>query len=322
MRMLFVILSLLLAAQANAQAYPSKPLKWIVPFPPGGSTDGFSRPLAAKLSELLGQPVVVENIGGAGASIGSDRIAKSAPDGYTIGLATTGSHAINPHIYGAKLPHDTIRDFTHIALAVSYVNVLVVNPNVPAKSVGELIEYAKANPGKVSFGSAGNGSSNHLSGEVLKVLTRAPMEHIPYKGSGPAMTDVMAGNITFMFDVLITSIPQMRAGRVRALAVTSAKRSPYMPEVPTMDESGVPGYNEAGSDLWFGIVGPAGIPRPVVRKLNEKLIEALRDPEMRQRIRIQAFDLWTSTPEEFTAVLKSDHAKWGKVVKASGARID
>ena len=322
MRMLFVILSLLLAAQANAQAYPSKPLKWIVPFPPGGSTDGFSRPLAAKLSELLGQPVVVENIGGAGASIGSDRIAKSAPDGYTIGLATTGSHAINPHIYGAKLPHDTIRDFTHIALAVSYVNVLVVNPNVPAKSVGELIEYAKANPGKVSFGSAGNGSSNHLSGEVLKVLTKAPMEHIPYKGSGPAMTDVMAGNITFMFDVLITSIPQMRAGRVRALAVTSAKRSPYMPEVPTMDESGVPGYNEAGSDLWFGIVGPAGIPRPVVRKLNEKLIEALRDPEMRQRIRIQAFDLWTSTPEEFTAVLKSDHAKWGKVVKASGARID
>jgi tripartite-type tricarboxylate transporter receptor subunit TctC len=322
MRVLFVMLSLLLAAQASAQPYPSKPLKWIVPFPPGGSTDGFSRPLAAKLAELLGQPVVVENVGGAGASIGSDRIAKSAPDGYTIGLATTGSHAINPHIYGAKLPHDTIRDFTHIALAVSYVNVLVVNPNVPAKSVGELIEYAKANPGKVSFGSAGNGSSNHLSGEVLKVLTKAPMEHIPYKGSGPAMTDVMAGNITFMFDVLITSIPQMRAGRVRALAVTSAKRSPYIPEVPTMDESGVPGYNDAGSDLWFGIVGPAGIPKPIVRKLNEKLIEALRDPEMRQRIRIQAFDLWTSTPEEFTAVLKSDHAKWGKVVKASGARID
>jgi tripartite-type tricarboxylate transporter receptor subunit TctC len=306
----------------NAQPYPSKPLRWIVPFPPGGSTDGFSRPLAAKLSELLGQPVVVENIGGAGASIGSDRIAKSAPDGYTIGLATTGSHAINPHIYGAKLPHDTIRDFTHIALAVSYVNVLVVNPNVPARSVAELIDYAKANPGKVSFGSAGNGSSNHLSGEVLKVLSKAPMEHIPYKGSGPAMTDVMAGNITFMFDVLITSIPQMRAGRVRALAVTSAKRSPYVPEVPTMDESGVAGYNEAGSDLWFGIVGPAGIPRPIVRMLNEKLIEALRAPDMRQRIRLQAFDLWTSTPEEFTAVLKSDHAKWGRIVRTAGARID
>jgi tripartite-type tricarboxylate transporter receptor subunit TctC len=319
---IWFVLCIAFSVTANAQAYPSKPLRWIVPFPPGGSTDGFSRPLAAKLSELLGQPVVVENIGGAGASIGSDRIAKAAPDGYTIGLATTGSHAINPHIYGAKLPHDTIKDFTHIALAVSYVNVLVVNPNVPVTSVSELIAYAKANPGKVTFGSAGNGSSNHLSGEVLKVLSKAPMEHIPYKGSGPAMTDVMAGNITMMFDVLITSIPQMRAGRVRALAVTSAKRSPYVPEVPTMDESGVPGYNEAGSDLWFGIVGPAGIPKPIVRKLNEKLIEALRSPDMRQRIRLQAFDLWTSTPEEFSAVLKADHAKWGKIVRAAGARID
>jgi len=322
MRFLLCILFWFASSACNAQGYPAKPIRWIVPFPPGGSTDGFSRPLAAKLAELLGQPVVVENIGGAGASIGSDRIAKSAPDGYTIGLATTGSHAINPHIYGAKLPHDTIRDFTHIALAVSYVNVLVVNPNVPAKSVAELIAYAKANPGKVSFGSAGNGSSNHLSGEVLKVLTKAPMEHIPYKGSGPAMTDLMAGNITFMFDVLITSIPQMNAGRVRALAVTSAKRSPYVPEVPSMDEAGVAGYNEAGSDLWFGIVGPAGIPRPIVQKLNQKLIEALRSPDMRQRVRIQAFDLWTSTPEEFTAVLKSDHAKWGKIVRAAGARID
>ena len=322
MKPLILVLGFAFSTLCAAQGFPSKPLRWIVPFPPGGSTDGFSRPLAAKLSELLGQPVVVENIGGAGASIGSDRIAKAAPDGYTIGLATTGSHAINPHVYGAKLPHDTIRDFTHIALAVSYVNVLVVNPNVPAKSVAELIAYAKANPGKVSFGSAGNGSSNHLSGEVLKVLTKAPMEHIPYKGSGPAMTDVMAGNISFMFDVLITSIPQMNAGRVRALAVTSAKRSPYVPDVPTMDESGVPGYNEAGSDLWFGIVGPAGIPKQIVAKLNEKLIEALRAPDMRQRIRVQAFDLWTSTPEEFTAVLKSDHAKWGRIVRAAGARID
>ncbi len=318
--LLAMLLTLPLAAAA--QSYPTKPLKWIVPFPPGGSTDGFSRPLAAKLSELLGQPVVVENVGGAGASIGSDRVAKSTPDGYTIGLATTGSHAINPHIYGKKLPHDTLKDFTHITLAVSYVNVLVVHPDVPAKTVGELVAYAKANPGKVSFGSAGNGSSNHLSGEVLKIVTKAPMQHVPYRGSGPAMTDVMAGNITGMFDVLITSIPQMGAGRVRALAVTSAKRSPYIPEVPTMDESGVPGYSEAGSDLWFGIVGPAGMPKPIVQKLNEKLIEALRAPDMRQRIRIQAFDLWTSTPEEFTKVLRADHAKWGKIVGAAGARID
>jgi tripartite-type tricarboxylate transporter receptor subunit TctC len=203
---------------------------------------------------------------------------------------------------------------------VSYVNVLVVHPNVPAKTVAELVEYAKRN--RVSFGSAGPGSSNHLSGELLKAITGAPMEHVPYKGSGPAMTDLIAGNLTYMFDVLITSIPQMRAGRVRALAVTSDKRSPYVPEVPTMAESGVKGYSEAGSDLWFGIVGPAGIPRPIVRKLNEKLIEALRSPEMRERIRFQAFDLWTSTPEEFTAVIKADLARWGKVVRASGARVE
>jgi tripartite-type tricarboxylate transporter receptor subunit TctC len=320
MRFLLLAVALVFSGALHAQAFPTKPIKWIVPFPPGGSTDGFSRPLAAKLSELVGQPVVVENIGGAGASIGSDRIAKSAPDGYTIGLATTGTHAINPHIYGAKLPHDTVRDFTHITLAVSYVNVLVVNPNVPAKTVGELIEYAKTNP--VTFGSAGNGSSNHLSAEVLKLLTKLPMQHVPYKGSGPAMTDVIAGNITGMFDVLITSIPQMRAGRVRALAVTSAKRSPYIPEVPTMDESGVRGYNEAGSDLWFGVVGPAGIPRPIVQMLNAKLIEALRAPDMRERIRIQAFDLWTSTPEEFTKVVTADRAKWGKIVSAAGAKVD
>ena len=322
MRLFLLVLGLLVSHACAAQGFPGKPIKFIVPFPPGGSTDGFSRPLAAKLSELVGQPVVVENVGGAGASIGSDRIAKSAPDGYTIGLATTGSHAINPHIYGAKLPHDTLKDFTHLTLAVSYVNVLVVNPNVPVKSMAELIEYAKANPGKVSFGSAGNGSSNHLSGELLKVLTKAPMEHVPYKGSGPAMTDVIAGNLTFMFDVLITSIPQMRGGRVRALAVTSAKRSPYVPEVPSMDEAGVRGYNEAGSDLWFGIVGPAGIPKPIVLKLNEKLIEALRAPDMRERIRIQAFDLWTSTPEEFTKVVIADRARWGKIVSAAGAKVD
>jgi tripartite-type tricarboxylate transporter receptor subunit TctC len=318
-RFCFLVFLLVFSALISAQPYPSKPIKWIVPFPPGGSTDGFSRPVAAKLAELLGQPVVVENVGGAGASLGSDRIAKAAPDGYTIGLATTGSHTINPHIY-PKLPHDTLKDFTHITLAVSYVNVLVVHPNVPAKTVAELVEYAKRN--RVSFGSAGPGSSNHLSGELLKAITGAPMEHVPYKGSGPAMTDLIAGNLTYMFDVLITSIPQMRAGRVRALAVTSDKRSPYVPEVPTMAESGVKGYSEAGSDLWFGIVGPAGIPRPIVRKLNEKLIEALRSPEMRERIRFQAFDLWTSTPEEFTAVIKADLARWGKVVRASGARVE
>ena len=309
------------ASIACAQAFPSKPIRYIVPFPPGGPTDTFSRALTAQLGEALGQPVVVENVPGAGASIGMERLAKSPPDGYTIGLATTGSHAINPHLY-TKLTYNTLRDFTPLTLAVSYVNVLVVNPAVPVQSVGELIAYAKANPGKVNFGSAGNGASNHLSGELLKSLTGAPMQHVPYKGSAPALTDVVSGQLTFMFDILVTSVPQIRAGRVRGLAVTSVRRSPFAPDIPTMSESGVPGYAEAGSDLWFGIVAPAGVPKPVVEKLNAELIRALRSTAMRERISGQFFDVWTSTPGEFQKVIESDHAKWGKIVRASGARVD
>jgi tripartite-type tricarboxylate transporter receptor subunit TctC len=319
---LLAVLCLALPATSFAQAYPTKPIKWIVPFPPGGPTDSFSRPVAQKLGELLGQPVVVENVPGAGASIGMDRLAKSPPDGYTIGLATTGTHAINPHLYGARLPHNTLKDFTPLTLGVKYVNTLIVNPNVPANNVAELVAYAKANPGKVTFGSAGNGSSNHLSGEVLKYVTGAPMSHVPYRGSAPALADVMAGNVTFMFDILVTVLPQVQAGRVRALAVTSATRSPHAPDIPTMAESGIQGFTEAGSDLWFGIVGPVGMPKAVVEKLNTKLIEALRTPEIRQRISAQSFELWTSTPEEFAKVIRVDHDKWGKIVKASGAKVD
>lgn len=307
---------------ALAQSFPNKPLKWIVPFPPGGPTDTFSRAVAQKLGESLGQPVVIENRGGAGGGLGMDLLSKSPPDGYTIGLSTTGTHAINPALYGAKIPYDALKDFTPITLAVSYVNILVVHAAHPAKNVRELIDFARANPGKVTFGSAGNGSSNHLSGEVLKSLTGAPMQHIPYKGSAPALTDVMSGTLTFMYDILNTSLPQVRAGRVRALAVTSAKRTPYAPEVPTMEEAGVPGYADAGSDLWFGIMAPKGIPKPVLARLNSELIKVMRSPELRERIRGQFFDPWTSTPEEFAAIIKADYAKWGKIVKASGARVD
>ena len=316
-----LILLLLFASPGFAQ-YPAKPLKWIVPFPPGGPTDSFSRPVAAKLGELLGQPVVVENVAGAGAAIGTERLAKSAPDGYTVALATTGTHAINPHLYGARLQYDALKDFTPLTLAVRYVNVLVVNPAVPAGTVADLVAYAKANPGKVTFGSAGNGSSNHLSGEVLKYVTGAPMQHVPYKGSAAALTDVIAGNLTYMFDILVTSLPQARAGKVRALAVTSAKRSPFAPDIPTMAESGIQGYSEAGADLWFGVVAPARLPPTIARTLNEKLLEALRSPEIRQRLSAQAFELWTSTPEEFARVIRADHEKWGRIVNASGARVD
>ena len=315
-------LCLLGASQASAQAWPTRPLKWIVPFPPGGPTDTLSRAVAQQLSESLGQAVVIENRGGAGGGLGMDALAKSVPDGYTIGLPTTGTHAINPALYGNKLPYDPLRDFTPLSLAVVYVNILVINPAHPAKDVAELIAFAKANPGGVTFGSAGNGASNHLSGEVLKTLAGAPMQHVPYKGSAQALTDVMAGNITFMYDILNTSLPQIRAGRVRALAVTSARRSPYIPEVPTMEEAGVSGYTAAGSDLWMGVMGPKGIPKPIVDKLNAQLIKVLRSPTMREKIRGQFLDLWTSTPEEFTAVIKSDLAKWGKIVRDSGARVD
>ena len=312
----------LCAGTALAQAWPNKSLKWIVPFPPGGPTDGLSRAVAQKLSESIGQPVVIENRGGAGGGVGMDALAKSVPDGYTIGLSTTGTHAINPALYGAKLPYDPLKDFTHLTLGVVYVNILVINAGHPAKNLAELVAFAKANPGKVSFGSAGNGSSNHLSGEILKTLTGVPMQHIPYKGSAPALTDVMAGNLTFMYDILNTSLPHIRSGRVRALAVTSAKRSPFAPEVPTTEEAGIKGYADAGSDLWMGISAPAGIPKPIVDKLNAELIKVMRSPELRERIRGQFFDLWTSTPAEFTAVIKSDLAKWGKIVKDSGARVD
>ncbi len=306
-------------AQAN---YPSRPIHWIVPFSPGGPTDSYSRPVAQKLSEILGQPVVVENVPGAGASIGMDRVAKSAPDGYTIGLATTGTHSINPSLYGKRLPHDTSRDFTPLTLGVRYVNVLVINPKLGINSVAELVSYAKANPGKVTYGSAGNGSSTHLSGEALSLVTGVPMQHIPYRGSALALADVVAGNITFMFDILITSIPQAKSGRVKALAVTSDRRSPYAPDVPTMAESGVQGFSEAGSDLWFGIVGPAGIPKPIVTKLNESLIAAMRSPDMRERASAAGFELWTSSPEQFAEVIRTDRAKWTKIVEASGAKID
>ncbi len=304
------------------QAFPSKPIKYVVPFAPGGPTDTFSRALTGLLSTQLGQPVIVENIPGAGASIGMDRVAKSAPDGYTIGLATTGTHAINPALYGPRLTYNALKDFSPLTVAVGYINILVVNPNVPARTVGELVAYAKANPGKVNFGSAGNGSSNHLSGELLKSLTGAPMQHIPYKGSGPALTDVIGGQLTFMFDSPSTVVPQLRGGKVRALAVTTAKRSVHVPDIPTMTESGMPGYSEAGSDLWYGIVGPAGIPRPIVERLNSEIVKALRSPEMAERLKAQFLDAWPTTPEEFYKIIESDLAKWGKIVKASGAKVD
>ncbi len=311
----------LFAGAATAQSYPDRPIRWLIPFSAGGPTDVLARAIAPKLSQALGQTVVVDNRVGAGGSIAMDTLAKAAPDGYTIGMGHTGTQSINPHLY-SKLPYDSLKDFAPITPVVSYVNVLVVNPGVPVTSVAELIAYAKANPAKVSFASGGTGATNHLSGELLKSLTGAPMLHVPYKGSAPALVDVIGGNVTCMFDILVTSLPQIRAGKVRALAVTSSKRSGYAPDIPTMVEAGVKGYGEAGSDLWFGVFAPAGTPRAIVERLNAELVKALHTPEVSERIRLQAYDTWTLKPDEFSAFLRTDYEKWGKVVKFSGAKAD
>jgi tripartite-type tricarboxylate transporter receptor subunit TctC len=311
----------LVGSEAFAQGYPNKPIRWLIPFSAGGPTDVLARAIAPKLSEALGVPVLVENKLGAGGSLAMDAVAKAAPDGYTIGMGHTGTQSINPHMY-TKLPYDSLKDFAPITPVVSYVNVLVVNPNVPVKTVAELVAYAKANPEKVSFASGGTGATNHLSGELLKAVTGAPMLHVPYKGSAPALVDVIAGNATCMFDILVTSLPQIRAGKVRALAVTSSKRSVYAPDIPTMRESGVEGYEDAGSDLWFGVFAPAGTPKAIVDRLNAELVKALKTPEVVERIRVQAYDIWTLTPEDFSAFLRVEHAKWGKIVRLAGAKAD
>jgi tripartite-type tricarboxylate transporter receptor subunit TctC len=307
------------ALPAAADTYPSKPIRWIVPYAAGAPSDALVRAIAPTLSGELGVPVIVDNRGGGGGSLGLEQLAKSAPDGYTIALGGTGTHSINPYIQAA-IPYDPDKDFEPITPIVSYLNGLVVNAEVPVKTVAELVTYAKANSAKVTFGSGGTGASNHLAGELLNTVAGAPMEHVPYRGSGPALADVIAGHITGMFDILVTVLPQIRAGKVRALALTSAKRSAYAPDIPTMSESGVPGYAEAGNDLWFEVFAPAGTPKLIVDKLNTELRRCLASPAPSQTLTGQAYDAWTLDPATFRTFLNGDRAKWGSVVKAAGIK--
>ncbi len=316
-----IVLSIATTAPAFGQSYPSKPIRWLIPFSAGGPTDALARAIAPKLGQSLGVPIVVDNRVGAGGSISMEALARAEPDGYTIGMGHTGTQAINPHIY-EKLPYDPRKDFEAITPLVSYVNVLVVNADVPVKTVAELVMYAKANPEKVTFASGGIGATNHLSGELLKGLTGAPMVHVPYKGSAPALVDVVGGSVTAMFDILVTSLPQIRAGKVRALAVTSDRRSEFAPDIPTMSESGVPGYTDAGSDLWFGVFAPAGTPKPIVDRLNEELVKALATSEVEERIKSQAYSVWTLKSDEFDRFLRTDYEKWGKIVRTSGVKAN
>jgi tripartite-type tricarboxylate transporter receptor subunit TctC len=309
---------MLVTALSSAQTYPTKPIRLVVPFPPGGATDILARDVAQKLTEAWGQSVIVDNRPGAGGNIGSELVAKSAPDGYTLEMGTVGTHAINASLY-AKMPYDHVKDFTPVILVAGVPNVLVVTPSLPVNSVAELIAYAKANPGKLNFASSGNGTSIHLSGELFKVMAGVQMTHIPYKGSAPALQDLIAGQVQLMFDNLPPSLPQIKAGKLRALAVTSLARAPALPDVPTLAESGLPGF-EASS--WFGILAPAGTPAPIVAKLNAEVAKWLATPEAKEKLLKQGANPAGGTPEDFAKHIAAETAKWAKVVKDSGAKID
>ena len=318
MRALAFALALAACSGAWAQSYPAKPIRFIVPFPPGGSADILARAIGQKAGEGLGQPLVVENRPGAGTAIGAEALAKSPADGYAVMIGTVSSHAINPAL-NPKLTYDPVKDFTPISLVASIPFAMIVHPSVPAKSVSEFISLAKSKPGSLNYSSAGNGTSNHLAGELLKSLAGIDIVHIPYKGSAPALNDLVAGQVSLMFDLVLTAAPHVKSGAVRGLAVTGAKRSSALPELPTVAESGVPGYEVSA---WFGIFAPAGVPQPVVQRLNAEFVKALQQPELRQRLASQGAEPLTSTPEEFAAYLRSEIAKWAKVVKDSGMKVD
>ena len=304
------------ASLAAAQSYPSKSIKLIVPFPPGGSTDIFARTIGSKLSESLKQQVIIDNRGGAGGSIGADAAAKSPPDGYTLLMGHIGTLAVNPAIY-PRLPYDPQRDFAPVTLVATVANVLVVNPSLPFKGVADLVTYAKANPGKLSYGSGGNGSAAHIAFELFKQQTGTDIVHIPYKGTAPSVTDVIGGQIGMTMTGAPPLMQFVTSGRLRALGVSSSTRVDALPNVPTIAESGVPGFE---ATQWYGIVAPAGTPREIVMLLNREIHAILKTPEMRERIQSEGAVAAPTTPEEFSQLIKSEGARWGAVVKAAGIK--
>ncbi|MEN3296735.1 MAG: putative tricarboxylic transport rane protein [Burkholderiales bacterium] len=303
---------------ASAQSWPAKPLKIIVPFTPGGNTDIVARMVGEGLSKTFGQPVLIENKPGAAGLLGATAVAKSPADGYTYLMGTVGTHAINAGLY-SKMPYDTVKDFTPVTLVASVPNILVVPPSLPVNSVKDLIAYLKAHPDKANFASSGSGTSIHLSGELFKIKTGVAMTHIAYKGSPPALTDLMGGQVQLMFDNLPTSLPYVKAGKLKALAVTTAKRIPALPDVPTVAESGFPGF-ETGS--WFGLFAPAGTPKEIIARVDAEVRKMVQSPELREKLIQQGAEPVGMGSEEFAAHVKSELAKWGEVVKASGAKAD
>ncbi len=305
-------------AHAQAPAYPTKPVKLVVPFPPGGSLDIAGRLIAQKLTEMWGQSVVVENKPGAGGNIGADFVAKSPADGYTILLGALSTHAVNPSLY-KTMPYDAAKDFAPITLIAITPNVLVVNASLPVNSAKEFIAYAKANPGKLSFGSGSNGSAGHLAGELFKVETNTDAVHVPFKGGAPATQALLAGDTQFMFDNLANAMAQVKAGKIKALAVTTAQRSSLVPDLPTMAEAGLPGFDIS---TWYGLFAPAGTPPAIVAKWNADVTKILTSPDVRAKLVADGADPSPNTPEQFREFIAKELAKYARIVKASGAKVD
>jgi tripartite-type tricarboxylate transporter receptor subunit TctC len=308
----------IVAPAAAAQPYPAKPVRLVVPFPPGGSLDFAGRMIAQKLTEAWGQPVVVENKPGAGGNIGADLVAKAPPDGYTILLGALSTHAVNPSLY-AKMPYDAVKDFAPITLIAVTPNVLVVNANSPVQNVREFIAYTKANPGKLSFGSGSNGSAGHLAGELYKLETGTDSVHIPYKGGAPATQALMAGDTQFMFDNLANAMAQVKGGKLRALAVTTAKRSSLAPDLPTMAEAGLPGFDIS---TWYGLFAPAGTPVAIVAQWNADVTKILNAPDVRARFIADGAEPAPNTPEQFAQFIAAELTKYARIVKVSSAKVD
>jgi tripartite-type tricarboxylate transporter receptor subunit TctC len=301
-----------------AQAFPAKSVRVIVPFAAGGTTDIVTRILAQRLTESWGQQLIVDNRPGAGGNIGSELVAKSPADGYTILMATVATHGINASLY-RKIPYDPIKDFMPITLVASTPSVLMLNPAVPANSVKELIALAKARPGQLNFGSPGNGSSHHLAGELFDSMAGVKMTHVPYKGTAAALIDVMAGQIQLTFDTLPSAMPYVKGGKLKAIAVTSAKRTRSLSDLPTVSEAGVPGYEVTS---WYGALAPAGTPPDVVKTLNADFVRTIRIPEVSEKMIEAGADPVANTPEQFAGFIRSELKKWAKVVQDSGARVD
>jgi tripartite-type tricarboxylate transporter receptor subunit TctC len=313
---------LLLAALALAQpaaGWPLKPVHLVVPYPPGGPVDLSARLLAPRLQQALGQPVLVENKPGAGGNIGADYVAKSTPDGHTLVMGAIATHAINPALY-PQLPYHPVRDFRHVALLVQVPNVLIVHNGVPARNVDEFVLLIRRNPGKLDFASGSTGSTGHLAGELFKQMTGTFMVHIPYKGSGPATADLLAGRVQLMFDNLASALPNIRAGRVRALAVTTRERSSFLRELPTLHESGLPGFDLT---TWWGVMAPAGTPPPVVDRLSGEILRAMQDADVAARLRDMGSEPpAVRTPAQFTAFVERELKTYAPLVKRSGATVD